>query len=77
MEFCISAASNRLPTVTVPLDELAQAIGGFRPETLLPYLNGRKGSDAELKAIADNRKSNGNDAELVGLVLASPAFQRC
>ena len=75
--FAFSAASNHLPTVNVPLNQLAQAIGGFRPERLLPYFIGRKGSEGELKAIADYQKSNADDAELVSLVLASPAFQRC
>lgn len=75
--FAFSAVSNRLPTVTVPLDQLAQAIGGLQPERLLPYFIGRKGSAAELKAIADYQNLNRNDAELVSLMLASPAFQRC
>lgn len=80
--FAFSAASNHIPTVNVPLDQLAQAIGGrtpFQPEQLLPYFIGRRGSDAELGAIRDY--NNGNDsnyhAELMALVLASPAFQRC
>jgi uncharacterized protein (DUF1800 family) len=75
--FAFSATSNRLPTVTVPLNQLAEAIGGLRAEKLLPYFIGRKGSDAEVKAIADYQKNNGDVAELVSLVLASPAFQRC
>jgi len=75
--FAFSAASNRLPTVTVPLDQLARAVGGFRPERLLPYFVGRKGSDAELNAVAEYQKTNHDDAELVALALASPAFQRC
>ena len=75
--FAFNAASNRLPTVTVPLKELAHAIGGFRPEDLLAYFIGRIGSDVELKAISDYQNSNRDDAELVALVLASPAFQRC
>jgi len=75
--FAFSAASNRLPTVAVPLDQLAQAVGGFRSEKLMPYFVGRKGSDAELKAIAEYQTTNLDDAELVALALASPAFQRC
>ena len=80
--FAFSAASNHVPTVNVPLDQLALAIGGrtpFQSEQLLPYFIGRRGSDAELGAIRDY--NNGNDsnyhAELMALVLASPAFQRC
>jgi uncharacterized protein (DUF1800 family) len=75
--FAFSAASNRLPTVAVPLDQLAQAVGGFRSEKLMPYFAGRKGSDAELKAFAEYQTTNLDDAELVALALASPAFQRC
>jgi uncharacterized protein (DUF1800 family) len=82
--FAFNAASNQLPTVTVPLDPLAHAIGGnapFQPEQLVSYLIGRKGSEAEIKAITDyqktNRDNNNGHAELVALVLASPAFQRC
>jgi uncharacterized protein (DUF1800 family) len=76
--FAFGAASNHLPTVTVPVDQLAQAIGGptpFQPEQLVSYFIGRKGSDAELGALRDYQ--NDNHAELVALVLASPAFQRC
>ena len=85
--FAFSLASNRVPTVTVPLNQLAQAIAGSQallPDELVPYLIGRKGSETELKAIRNYQKSNRGDdnddnyqAELVALVLASPAFQRC
>jgi uncharacterized protein (DUF1800 family) len=81
--FAFSLASNRVPTVTVPLKQLAQAMGGSQallPDQLVPYLVGRKGSDTELKAIGNYQKTNSDDnydAELVALVLASPAFQRC
>ena len=76
--FAFSAVSNHVPTVTVPLEQLAHAIGGtkpFQPEQLVSYFIGRRGSDAELGPLRDYR--NQNDAELVSLVLASPAFQRC
>ena len=79
--FGFSAASNQVPTVNVAMDQLARAIGGFRPETLLPYFIGRKGSSAELKAIADYQRSSFRNSnsypEMVAVVLASPAFQRC
>jgi uncharacterized protein (DUF1800 family) len=79
--FAFSAASNQVPTVSVPIDRLAQAIGGtttFQPGQLVSYFIGRKGSDAEVRAINDYRMSNENyRAELIALVLASPAFQRC
>jgi uncharacterized protein (DUF1800 family) len=76
--FAFSAVSNHVPTVTVPLEQLAQAIGGttpFQPEQLVSYFIGRRGSDAELGPLRDYQ--NQNHVELVSLVLASPAFQRC
>jgi len=88
--FAFALASNRIPTVTVALDQLANAIGaiggnmnnGLRPGRLIPYFIGRGGSAAELKALEDyvgaQPASDANHhAELVALVLASPAFQRC
>jgi uncharacterized protein (DUF1800 family) len=94
--FVFALASNRVPTVTVWLDQLANAIGaigalgggmnnGLRPERLVPYFIGRAGSGAELSALHDyvgaQHVSDASDAnyraELVALVLASPAFQRC
>lgn len=82
--FAFNAASNQLPTVTVPLDQLAQAIGGtttFQPNQLVSYLVGRAGSETEQKAFAEYEQRKPHDdnynAELVALVLASPAFQRC
>ena len=61
---------------------------GLRPERLIPYFIGRAGSAAELRALDDyvgtQHVSDVGDAgeanyhaELVALVLASPAFQRC
>lgn len=91
--FAFALASGRVPTVTVALDQLAQAIGGslldgLRPARLMPYFIGRAGSAAELSALdaylgaqyANNLGDVGDAnhrAELVALVLSSPAFQRC
>jgi hypothetical protein len=61
---------------------------GLRPEQLIPYFIGRTGSASELAALHDyvgtqpvNSVGGDGDvnhhAELVALVLASPAFQRC
>jgi hypothetical protein len=91
--FAFALASNRVPTVNVALDQLAQAIGaiggsvnnGLRPARLIPYFIGRAGSAAETRALDDylggqyaNDVGDANHrAELVALVLASPAFQRC
>ena len=97
--FAFALASNRVPTVTVALDQLGEAIGavgaiaasggnvnnGLRPARLVPYFVGRAGSAAEIGALDDylgaqyaNNVGDANHrAELVALVLASPAFQRC
>ena len=76
--FAFSAVSNHVPTVTVPLEQLGQAIGGstpFQPAQLVAYFIGRRASDAELGPL--RAYQNQDHAELVSLVLASPAFQRC
>ncbi len=88
--FAFALASNRVPAVKVALEQLAQAVGGsvnsgFRPARLVPYFIGRAGSAAEIKALDDylEKQSAGKvidadrQAELVALILASPAFQRC
>ena len=91
--FAFALASNRVPTVSVALDQLGYAIGaigasdvdGLRPERLVPYCIGRAGSAAELGALQDyiqrqhvsNAGETNYHSELVALVLASPAFQRC
>lgn len=85
--FAFTLASGHVPSVDVSLDRLVQAVGGsagngLRPARLLPYFIGRAGTEAEIQALDDYRAStvitDGNHAaELLGLVLASPAFQRC
>ncbi len=102
--FAFALASNRVPTITVALDQLGKAIGangttgpagvigssmnkGLQPQRLVPYFMGRAGSAAELKALDDYVGTHVSGvgavaeanyhAELVALILASPAFQRC
>ena len=91
--FAFALASNRVPTVTIALDQLANAIGaigagvkhGLQPERLVPYFIGRAGSTAELTALHDYLDAQvvsdagdaNHHAELAALILASPAFQRC
>jgi len=60
------------------------AVSGLRPDRLIPYFVGRAGSAVELKALGDyqaqriNQVADANyQAELISLILASPAFQRC
>jgi uncharacterized protein (DUF1800 family) len=86
--FGFALASSRIPAVNVYLDQLDHALergatNGFRPDRLLPYFIGRAGSKSELAALdryvaqLPNDVGAGNHAELVGLILASAAFQRC
>jgi hypothetical protein len=63
---------------------------GLRPARLLPYFIGRAGTEAELRALDDylgssagvnvnglSAANSDHQAELLGLILASPGFQRC
>jgi hypothetical protein len=59
---------------------LINAIGASGPAQLLPHFIGRAGTEAELKALNNYAASQGIDtderkAEMLGLILASPAFQ--
>ena len=83
--FALALAAGQVPSVTVEPAKLLEAIGreskALSPATLLPHFIGRAGSNAELGSLnefvasvglaADERK-----AEMLGLILASPAFQR-
>jgi uncharacterized protein (DUF1800 family) len=84
--FAFALASNDVPSATVSLDLLAHAIAGDgarpAPSRLLAYFIGRSGSPAEIQALEDYVSSQGSTedtqpASLAGLILASPAFQRC
>ena len=84
--FALALASNSLPSVEVQLEKLATAIGAktgdaIHPDRLLIHFLGREGTPSEKEALATYVKNAGaidlrHGAELVGLVLASPAFQR-
>ncbi len=76
-------ASNQAPSVTVSPSLLVKAISGeaenYQPERLLPYFIGRAGTRSELDALKSYpAKASGDEhrAGLIGLILASPAFQR-
>jgi uncharacterized protein (DUF1800 family) len=80
--FALALGANQIPSVTVEAQRLAKAIGGGSPARLLPHFIGRAGTEAELKALNDYAASQGTEtnerkAEMLGLILASPAFQRC
>jgi len=80
--FALALGANQIPSVTIDAPRLANAIGGWSPARLLPHFIGRAATDAELKELNDYSSSQGIDtnehkAETLGLILASPAFQRC
>ena len=80
--FALALAADEVPSVNVSPQALVNAIGGtLSPSTLLPHFIGRAGTAAELKALDDyvsrqGIETNERKAELLGLILASPAFQR-
>jgi Protein of unknown function (DUF1800) len=84
--FAFAVANNQLPSAKVSIDELTAAVNpkgrqGFDAERLLPYFIGRSGTKTELAAIAQHAVIKVADhasqqAELLGLILSSPAFQR-
>src|SRR5215467_10092133 len=80
--FALAIAANRIPSVNVDPQRLINAIGGSDPAQLLPHFIGRAGTKAELKALSDYAASQGLDTnerkvETLGLIMASPAFQKC
>jgi hypothetical protein len=84
--FAFAVAGNQVPSVKVSVDDLTIAVdpkGGnrFEAKRLLPYFVGRGGTTRELEAIAQYAARSVADktaqrAELLGLILSSPAFQR-
>jgi uncharacterized protein (DUF1800 family) len=79
--FALALAANQAPSVKVSPERLVGAIGGLSPAKLLPHFIGRGGATAELQALdsyaaKQGLATNERKAELLGLILASPAFQR-
>jgi hypothetical protein len=84
--FAFALVADDLDAAHVNLDRLAKAIGsttarGYQPEHLLRHFLGRCGFANEIAALRqyqtmDGTVSAANLAEVVGLILASPAFQR-
>ena len=79
-------AANKVPSVRVSAAELITAVGAtigqdMAPDKLLPHFVGRAGTAAEVDTLntyvarAGPRGDDGHRAELLGLILASPAFQ--
>jgi uncharacterized protein (DUF1800 family) len=80
----LALSSNELPSVDVDFDRIIRAIGdeGSSSDKLVAYFLGRAGTSDELKALAEyararNIKGGAAHAELAGMIMASPAFQRC
>jgi hypothetical protein len=80
--FAFALAAGEIPSVAAPLAELARAIDARGPDAdhLFAHFVGRAPSAGERAAIdafaAGRAPSADATAELVALVVASPAFQR-
>ena len=87
--FAFSFANNKIPSVKLKENQLLAAINdsldsksvNVEPARLFQYFVGRKPTDKELSALLDFQKASAlkiksENAELLGLILASPAFQR-
>lgn len=83
--FAISLAANNVPSVQVEAARLLTALGGdgaqLDPARLWPHFIGRMSTAAESQPLTEFAARSGlqgdaHNAELLGLLLASPAFQR-
>jgi len=91
--FAFGAVNHEIPDVRIRLKKLGAAIGApdegtVAPEKMVAYLLGREATKNEMAAIADyqkqmkkaEKKADGQSKqrdELLAVLLASPAFQRC
>jgi Protein of unknown function (DUF1800) len=88
--FALALANNNQPGVQIKLSPLLKALGAHRPVDagrLFGHFTGRTPTTAEFEAIAQSNalllaskerdSSETRAAQAVGLILASPAFQRC
>jgi uncharacterized protein (DUF1800 family) len=75
--FAVALGANKIESTTVSIDRLVAALGGPAPANLLPHFIGRRGTPDELQVIQNfsDRLEEDQGADLVGLILASPAFQ--
>jgi len=78
--FAASLAAGKIGSAAVSINRLVAAVGDATADRLLPHFVGRKGTPEELRALRDFSDGPGWDhaedaADLVGLILASPAFQ--
>lgn len=84
--FALALVNKKVPTVEVSLEKLASAVYPNAPEDvsvdhLFPHFVGRLASQSELVALQKYIENSDNKSarlyQLVGLILSSPAFQRC
>lgn len=68
----LALVEGRQPGARVDLRSLRQALGGGEADLWFRHCIGRSPTEAELAALP-----TGDETRLVGLILASPAFQRC
>jgi uncharacterized protein (DUF1800 family) len=76
--FALALGANKIEPAAVSIDRLAEALGGSTPSRLLPHFIGRSGTPEELRALQDygaGQDHSGDATEMVGLILAAPAFQ--
>ena len=84
--FALSLANKKVPSVEVSVDKLAKAIypnaeTEISAAQLMPHFVGRLALESEIATFQNYiSKTNGKDKhlpQLIGLILSSPAFQRC
>jgi len=85
--FAFALTANQIPSVNVSTAQLISAMGGstdsgLAPSMLLPHFIGRRATADEIDALqtyanAESHNDENGRAEMLGLLLASPAFQRC
>ena len=83
--FASALVANGIPSVEISLDKLMSSVKGDTGKSdssrIFSYFTGRAPNAAERGALAKFASAGDSkrnvDAEIVGLVLASPAFQRC
>lgn len=79
--FAFALANNQLPSVSVDIERLLNALPPSFPETLFAHCTGRDPAPDEIKILRNHLSNAGlsagdAQAELLALILASPANQR-
>jgi hypothetical protein len=78
--FALTLAGGKIPTVQIAANKLRKALDADHSKSadevttkLFAHFTGRQARPHELEAV----RGLNNDAEALGVLLASPAFQRC